>query len=242
MSSPEPPTAGGGDDVAWFVQKWRGAWPEWAVAEVFLPAHVRPLADAWQALQFELTEAAWANEDPRPGQAKLGWWMEELHGWTRGMRRHPLATILQRTGAPWSALGAALPALAAARERPSDAAAAWSALHPAASAASDVERALFPAPDPSPDGARLVTACWLHARLARHPERAAPLDLHALGPEQARERWRQDLQAAWPTAAGAAAPRRLEAALALGRLRRGDASRPLGAWPALWTGWRAARD
>ena len=50
-----------------FLAKWRAQWPEWAVAEVFLPPPQRQRARAWLALRGELTEAAWGGDDPTPG-------------------------------------------------------------------------------------------------------------------------------------------------------------------------------
>lgn len=99
------------DEAAGFVGKWRVRWPEWALAMVFVPAPQRDRADAWFALLQELTDAAWAGGDPTPGLAKLAWWQEELVGWEKGARRHPLGAALQPCPAPWGMLGRALPAL-----------------------------------------------------------------------------------------------------------------------------------
>ena len=41
-----------------FIDKWRARWPEWAVAQVFVPATQRPTALAWASLLQELTDAA----------------------------------------------------------------------------------------------------------------------------------------------------------------------------------------
>src|SRR5512141_2186426 len=87
-----------------FADKWRQRWPEWRIAEVFIAPAQRELAIAWFALRQELLDAAWAGSDPRPGEAKLAWWAEELDGWSRGRRRHPLGLTLQRHAAPWSQL------------------------------------------------------------------------------------------------------------------------------------------
>ena len=103
--------------LAAFLDKWRERWPEWSVAEVFVPAREREMAVAWFALLQELTDAAWGGSDPRPGEAKLGWWAEELHGWSQRRRRHPLGLALQPRllrGVDWAWR---LPALLAARER-----------------------------------------------------------------------------------------------------------------------------
>ncbi|MEO5565891.1 MAG: phytoene/squalene synthase family protein [Luteimonas sp.] len=98
-----------------FIDKWRLRWPEWQVAEAFLPRANRKRWLAWFAVRQELIDAAWAGADPRPGEAKLGWWSEELQGWAQGRRRHPLGLGLQSLAAPWGQLATCLPALAAAR-------------------------------------------------------------------------------------------------------------------------------
>ena len=70
------------DALQGFLGKWEAQWPEWRVAEAFVPAAQRQRAQAWFALREELAEAAWGGEDSRPGEAKLGWWAEELDGWS----------------------------------------------------------------------------------------------------------------------------------------------------------------
>ena len=122
-----------------FLDKWRARWPEWTLAEVFVPAPQREAVVAWLALRQELLDAAWGGSDPRPGEAKLGWWQEELEAWQRGMRRHPLGKLLQPREAPWAMLAAALPLLAATREQPAPA-----RLRPFAEALAAVGAALEP--------------------------------------------------------------------------------------------------
>ena len=90
------------DALQGFLGKWRARWPEWAIAETFIPEAQREVAQAWLALREEISEAAWGGQDPRPGDAKLGWWTEELMGWSRGARRHPLGQVLQKRAAPWA--------------------------------------------------------------------------------------------------------------------------------------------
>ena len=89
---------------------WREHWPEWSVAEAFVPEEQREVASAWFALRHELTEATWAG-GPAPGEAKLAWWREELQGWAKGARRHPLGSVLQKQPVPWILLADSIPAL-----------------------------------------------------------------------------------------------------------------------------------
>lgn len=128
-----------------FFDKWRGRWPEWGLAEVFVPRDRREVTLAWLALRQELLDAAWGGSDPRPGEAKLGWWADELGAWRQGMRRHPLGSVLQACDAPWGMLAAALPLLAATREQP-----AMARLRPIADAMAAVAAALEPGA-PVPD-------------------------------------------------------------------------------------------
>ena len=218
-------------DASAFVAKWRGAWPEWAIAEVFLPPGERAIAPYWQALQFEQQEAAWGGADARPGEAKLGWWTEEFAGWALGRRRHPLGVHLMARPAPWGELARALPALRDARPRPSDSGTAWRAIEPVVSAVTQCEARIFG----STADARTVAACWLVSRVARHPADAVPAD-------HSPPAWAADLLRAWPGAHGAPAVRRIELALARARLRSGRPGEALGPVSTLWAGWRAARD
>ncbi|KRA73124.1 hypothetical protein ASD78_16210 [Lysobacter sp. Root667] len=229
------------DALASFIGKWRARWPEWALAETFVPPAQRETALAWAALQQELGDAAWGGRDARPGELKLGWWLEELQGWSQGRRRHPLGQALQRRPAPWAALAAALPGLAETRERPLDRAEAGAQLNGFAAAIAAIDAALFGA-EPGSGDAAVVAAYLLHARLALEGERAAPLGVLARSGEAgAAAAWAEELRAHWPAEAAATVPRRLWAGLALARLRADDAARPLSPWRALWSAWRAAR-
>lgn len=214
MAAPQPVSDPAALDS--FIAKWRTRWPEWSVAEAFVPVEQRDVVAAWFALLQELTDAAWAGDDPTPGIAKLAWWQEELQGWSQGRRRHPLGVALQRRDAPWQGLAAALPVLSQTRAPPQDAAAALVALAPFAEAAAAVERALFAAPG-DPAAAREIAATLLAT--------------HARGPAI------DDLNVHWPARSGLR-PRRIAAALARARLPSGA---PLPLWRAVWTAWRAAR-
>lgn len=208
-----------------FIAKWRARWPEWSVAEVFVPARQRQVVTAWFALLQELTDAAWAGEDPTPGVAKLAWWQEELRGWSLGGRRHPLGVALQRHDAPWQSLASVLSGLGETRTLPQDASSALIALRPFAEAAAAVEQALLAAPG-DPVGADQIAATLLAS--------------HARWPDSGAEGY-SDLNADWPTRPGLL-PRRIIAALARARLHSGvSMPRALPPWRVLWLAWRAAR-
>lgn len=226
------------DALESFLDKWRTRWPEWNVVQVFVPAQQRELALAWAALQQELTDAAWGGSDARPGEAKLAWWMEELQGWSRGLRRHPLGSALQRQTAPWQALGAAIPSLRESRERPRDREDALRAVLPFAQAVAAVDAALFGGTAEA--GIHAVQAFLLQVRLAQLGEAGVPLSA-LTGKEGAVRSWNRELLAHWPSAESAPRPRRLWTALAGQRLRRGDPALPLPPWTALIAAWRGAR-
>ena len=90
--------------------------------------------------------------------------------------------------------------------------------------------------------AQLVAACLQQARFQQPGDAHVPLSVLAGQADGGgRNRWARHLLAHWPTAGGAR-PRRLWAALARGRLERGDATRPVPTWRVLWRSWRAARN
>jgi phytoene/squalene synthetase len=221
------------DDLDDFLGKWRGRWPEWRIAGVFVPEAQRPVAEAWFALLQEWTDAAWAGGDPTPGAAKLGWWSEELRGWSKGLRRHPLGRVLQKQPAPWAALADALPGLLAVREplrawaSPDDARAA---LQPLAGALAACEATLFAADRAGEGDAFAVLAA--HALWHRDDDGTAG---------RARD-WAGRLLAS-PGPRAASRPRRIHDALTAGRLARLAKTGDIAALPplaALWRGWRAA--
>lgn len=223
-----------------FLDKWRARWPEWPIAEGFVPEAQRRTALAWATLLQELTDAAWGGSDARPGEAKLAWWQDELHGWANGMRRHPLGLALQREAAPWVELARALPALAATRERPRDPTHAFDALEPFAQAAAGVEAALFAgdaARGPAVGNGKALAAALLHLRLAHHPRDAVPANL---GDDAGAHRWAGTLR---ERVVGEAMPRvrGIWNGLARARLRQSDSAQPLSPLRALWAAWRGAR-
>lgn len=212
-----------------FIDKWRARWPEWAIAEAFLPAAQRPRAAAWFALLQEFRDAAWSGAEPAPGLAKLAWWQEELRGWSRGARRHPLGEALQRLEADWESLARALAALPATRDAHGgrdDVAAlrTWTV------GVLACEADLFSGAEPPPDA---VAACVDAQRVERALARG-DLDA-ALDQQPALDR----------PAAALTRPRRLHQAVLRERLRLTRADDPgLRRVPPLrmlWAGWRAAR-
>lgn len=212
-----------------FLGKWQAQWPEWRVAEAFLPASQRACAQAWLALRGELVEAAWGGDDPTPGAAKLGWWEEELAGWARGARRHPLGLMLQKQPADWARLAAGLPALRASRVPEGDRASAIAGLQPYAEAVARISAQLFAADPVSPQAmAEALLLDWV-LHLPQRGVPAAGTDIPAL--------------LALPPLRGGARMDRIHAALLRARLRRQAAGRsgPLPAATALLTAWRGAR-
>jgi hypothetical protein len=203
-----------------FIAKWRTRWPEWQIAEAFLPVATRAAWLAWFALRQELVDAAWAGADPRPGEAKLAWWAEELQGWTHGRRRHPLGAGLQSLPAPWARLATALPTLVDVRER-AGLVEAHAAIAPFADVVAAVD-AVFANDTDLPGTATIASALLGQRALA--------------GDDAAALAWREDLLRQWPSSQGARAER-IHAALVRGRLQLG----PLSRWRTLVVAWRAAR-
>lgn len=240
-------------DLDDFLQKWRAAWPEWPLAQVFVPEAQRAVAEAWLALQLEWVEAAWGGEDSTPGFAKLAWWQDELRGWQKGARRHPLGRVLQRAPAPWAALADALEALRAARAAVlrGELEAATAAVSPAAAAIAGCEPALFaevsavaggadgrdPGRGPAPAAAQSLVGWSL---VAQHRL------WHGAGEVSAdARRVREGLSAAWPGARSGSRAARIHAALIRARLQRSNPGAgpavPVSPPRALWVAWRAAR-
>jgi hypothetical protein len=208
-----------------FQDKWRAQWPEWALAEVFMPASQRDVAVAWFALMQEFGDAAWGGSDPAPGLAKLAWWQEELRGWAKGARRHPLGEVLQPQAAPWGTLADAMGVLRH-RELPADAAAARDALRGLEAAIALVEAGLFA----RPAGATATALAML-----------APAALGQGGSAHAESL----LKGVRTLPRSPARPVRLLGvllALRLARAMRDGSWQPAGRWRSLWALWRAARN
>lgn len=211
-----------------FLDKWRERWPEWPVAETFVPPAQRQLAVAWFALLQEFEDAMNIAGDPLPANAKLGWWSEELRDWSRRRSRHPLGRLLEPHAAPWAELADALPVLGMLREPWPDLDAAFVRVQPLAKAIAAVEAALFGG-RADETVAQAIGAQWLAARMSGAGQGG---DLPGL-----LERW--------PPRFAASLPRRLWALLARDRVRvrveSGDRSRRISRLRLLWRAWNAAR-
>jgi len=230
------------------IDKWRTHWPEWPLAEPFVPPLHRERALAWFALRDELTHAAWRGSDPRPGEAKLAWWGEELQGWRKGARRHPLGNVLQPLPAAWSTLAWSLPMLLASRERAGDTDEAMRVIEPFAESVASVAQTVFGSSTPAP--MESVALGLLAERVLEGGDASAPLEFVAkagqgAAPNTAARACAADLLARWPAPHDGSVAGRLHASLVRERLQRfakgGDAGRPLPAWRALLTSWQAAR-
>ncbi|WP_454831421.1 phytoene/squalene synthase family protein [Pseudoxanthomonas wuyuanensis] len=228
-----------------FLDKWRARWPEWQMAETFVPAPRRRLAVAWFALLQEFEDAMNIAGDPLPADAKLGWWGEELRDWSRQRSRHPLGRVLEPCPAPWDALAEALPALAAARAPAEDIGNAFSRLRGYGQAVTAVEASLFGAAGTG-QAVQAIAAQTLAARLAE----AGPVALVGNGNagDDGDKRVLQvggALLEQWPLPRQAPRERRIWAALARQRLhRRVAAGAPVAVAPPLrllLTAWWAAR-
>lgn len=209
-----------------FVAKFHERWPEWNVAIAFIAAPERAALEAWLALVQEFADAAWAGSEAAPGLAKLAWWQDELLGWSRGGRRHPLAQTLRGQPVDWAAVGQSLNVLPASREGGGDALRAT--LRPLAAALADAEAALA-GRSAGADDVDLLLGVLQGERALRHGD--------ADEAAQVLSRWPAGRHV------GTRA-RRIQAALLRSRLRALAARRPaqsLPAWRVLPLAWRAAR-
>lgn len=225
MSGIVPLVASVDEEVDGYVAKFAARWPEWHVARIYLPKPRRPIAFAWFALLQEWTDAAWGGSDAAPGLAKLAWWQEELQGWARGARRHPLGMVLQKQPAPWQVLATALNALPATRPREGDAGTVRLQLQAFAAAVVQVEDVLLGDGD-GRHADDATTAALLDAlvdlRALHVSPTPRPVSTTIIGTRARR------MQSAFVA-------RRLESTIGKGE---GTPLAPLAAWTV---GWRAAR-
>lgn len=216
-----------------FLDKWRTRWPEWSVAEPFIPEPQRRLAVAWFALLQEWEDIMNIAGDPLPADAKLAWWQQELRDWSEQRSRHPLGRVLEPVRAPWAALADSLPAMQVARVQPASLQQALDQLRAFADAVIATEAALFARAQAG--DATAVAVQWLDARQRVAGDGAAPGGVTAIA-------WRTQLLRAWPRKPALARAHRVWSRLARARLQRELAGKPAYAPPVqqLWHSWRAA--
>lgn len=77
-----------------YLERWRAAHPECAVAWLFLRADERACFGALAALEREWLKAVREVREPQVAVVKLGWWREEMEHAARGETRHPLTAAL----------------------------------------------------------------------------------------------------------------------------------------------------
>jgi hypothetical protein len=222
-----------------FLDKWRSRWPEWTVAETFVPEPQRTRAVAWFALLQEFDDILNIAGDPLPADAKLAWWGEELRSWAGQRSRHPLGRVLEPVSAPWAQLADALPGLLASRAAAADPAHAYERLEAFALAAAQVECALF---EGQRDAAAALATQVLAQRLADAGIAAVPLSLRGDGDAaQAQQRWAQALLQRWPRRVDGPRPRRIVSALARARIAQQAraARKPPSQMATLWRAWWA---
>jgi phytoene/squalene synthetase len=227
-----------------FLEKWRARWPEWSVAEIFVPVERRGRAVAWFALLQEFEDALNIDGDPLPADAKLAWWSEELRGWANQRSRHPLGRTLEPVRAPWARLADTLPGLPAVRAQAEDAEAAFAALAAHADAVAAVEAVVLGRAVP----AQALAAQVLAGRLTHVGPAAAPVAVArqaGRGEHAALRHWGRLLQQRWGGPRQGARERRILGAYAQARLARFIKAGEPAALPShaalLFTGWRAAR-
>lgn len=216
-----------------FLDKWRKRWPEWTVAESFIPQHQRHLSLAWFSLLQEFEDIMNVSGDPLPADAKLAWWQQELRDWAGQRSRHPLGRVLEPFRAPWAQLADALPAMQEARAQPHSLNQALAQLQAFAAAVVAVEAVLFER-DAVAD-AQAVAVQWLAARQQAGGAEAIPAQTSVA-------QWRTQLLKQWPAKPALARTHRVWSRLARLRLRREQAGQAVYAPPLqqLWHSWRAA--
>ncbi|MDR1076438.1 MAG: phytoene/squalene synthase family protein [Xanthomonadaceae bacterium] len=228
-----------------FVRKWQERWPEWRVAEVFVPAESKESVFAWFALLQEFDDAFAAHGDPLPADAKLGWWSQELQQWQEKRSRHPLGRILEPLHAPWAELATALACLPESRTFALDSDAMRAGLWDYGAVVARIEMALFGGGEVlTDDVGGMIVQHTLAIRLMK-PDGAEEAADATDSNKRTRQRSAAEWLRHWPCPANACVPRKLQSALIRQRLRRyAEGREPLaapGSIPMLWRMWRSAR-
>jgi len=222
------------------MDKWLQRWPQWPVLERFIETpQQRLISVAWFSLLQEYEDIFNVAGDPTPADAKLAWWVEELHDWSRQRSRHPLAKVLQPLPVPWGTLADILPELIAARRQPDNAVQARTVLYPFAHTVASIENALFSAGSTQPSPANVVMV--INQLLAQRSQilgaAAMPLEFNQLS------HWQHGVLDSLTIRKSSPRPRRLYASLARLHLKAQLAQKVKTVYPlqVLWHGWRAAQ-
>lgn len=225
-----------------FLDKWRTRWPEWSVAEPFVPEAQRNLTVAWFTLLQEFDDILNTAGDPMPADAKLAWWGEELRSWAAQRSRHPLGRLLEPVRAPWAQLADTLPDLIEARAAAPEPTHALRALQAYAAAVAAVEAVMFDTPVRG-EVTRPVLLQTLAQRLHEAGVAAVPRSLLAAGDGDAAQQWAKQLLAQWPARVPGPRARRMYASLARTRLQASAQGRELKVTPmrTLLRTWWAGR-
>lgn len=225
-----------------FLDKWRTRWPEWSVAEPFVPEAQRTLVVAWFTLLQEFDDILNTAGDPMPSDAKLAWWGEELRSWSVQRSRHPLGRVLEPVRAPWAQLADTLPDLIEARAVPVDPAQALRSLQAYAGAVAAVEAVMFQTPARG-DVATPVLVQTLAQRLQDAGVAGVPRSVLDEDAGNAAQRWARQLLEGWGTRVPGPRARRAWSSLARARLAAQAAGKPVEATPVrtLLRVWWAAR-
>ena len=217
------------------LQKWWERWPEWTIAEVFLPAPQRLIAVAWFSVLMEWEDLLDQRRERNIVSARLRWWQDELAQWSEQHTSHPLAPLLAAIDAPWKQLAHGLSDLEAIHTVPPSFALARMAIARLLDAIVAIEMRLFPGECPCDPDALLLH--WLAARCGGGEE-GIPEGMSMDG-------WRLALLHAWPERPPGGRARRLLSALA--RKRFASTVQPghsltsvTGRIHLLWRCWRVA--
>jgi len=223
------------------MYKWLQRWPQWPILEHFIETPQREISVAWFSLLQEYEDIFNITGDSTPADAKLAWWVEELHDWSRQRSRHPLGKILQPLSAPWSALADGLPELINARKQANDSQHAHALLHVFACRVAEIENALFNPQSNQINKLESVSQTIISQLLAQRSQSmgaaALPLAFNQL------QTWQQTLLDQWPIHRHNPRPRRLYASLARLHLKAQLSKKAHRVHPlqVLWHGWRCAR-
>jgi len=224
------------------MNKWLQRWPQWPVLEHFIAPPQRIISVAWFSLLQEYEDIVNITGDPTPADAKLAWWTQELHDWSRQRSRHPLAKVLQPLPVSWNIFAEVLPELMSARKQPHDAEHARALLYSFACCVADIENNLFSQESNQHTKLELAAETIISQLLAQRSQNigvaAMPLAVNSL------ESWQHTLLDQWPTYRYNPRPRRLYASLARLHLKAQltNKKQSVHLLHVLWHGWRAARE